>query len=97
MESLHEFNASTGTPSHVHAQPMPISIEDLVGHEQSCDAGAGWTGKGLQERGGGYPALSGESSTCDQSDAVTTNSYELTFSGSMRVTTAYRSSPSPME
>jgi hypothetical protein len=44
--ALHEFNASTGTPSHVHAQPMPISIEDLVGLEQSCDAGAGWTRNG---------------------------------------------------
>jgi hypothetical protein len=30
---------------------MPISIEDLVWLEQSCDAGAGWTGKELQERG----------------------------------------------
>ena len=47
----HEFDASTGTPSHVHAQPMPISIEDLVWLEQSCDAGAGRTGKELQERG----------------------------------------------
>jgi len=30
---------------------MPISIEDLVWLEQSCDAGTGWTGKEFQERG----------------------------------------------
>lgn len=51
LRRQHEFDASTGTPSHVHAQPMPISIEDLVWLEQSCDAGAGWTGKELQKRG----------------------------------------------
>ena len=34
----------------MHAQPMPIGIEDLVRLQQSCDAGAGRTGEELQER-----------------------------------------------
>ncbi len=42
---------------------MPIGIEDLVRFQQSCDAGAGGTGKELQERGKvfGADALGGES------------------------------------
>lgn len=51
LHRQHEFNASTGTPSHVHAQTMPISIEDFVWLKQSCDAGASRTRKELQERG----------------------------------------------
>ena len=34
----------------MHAQPMPIGIEDLVRLQQSRDAGAGGTGEELQER-----------------------------------------------
>src|SRR5260370_28600172 len=62
LHGQHQLNTSTSAPSHVHAQSMPIGIEDLVRLEQSRDAGAGGTGKELQERGKvfGADALGGE-------------------------------------
>ena len=51
LHRQHKFGTNTGTPSHVHAQPMLISIGDLVWLKQSCNTSTGWTGKELQERG----------------------------------------------
>lgn len=62
LHRQHELDTSTGAPPHVHAQPMPIGIEDPVRLEQGRDAGAGGTGEELQKRGEvfGADALGGQ-------------------------------------